>query len=173
MKTAVCLSLFLLVAVCVMPATAQYLWCDGMDYFYAEVEGSTITVHHNNAIYNCCPERIDFHVNQQEYQIDISEEEILGEDICLCMCCYDLFVEIEDVAPGDYDIIITWWDAETGSWQEYILHVTVPDNGQSGDLIVGEMYLSPCNLEPTSSVPDPDEPTVQSRAWGAVKSLYR
>lgn len=173
MRTLVSLSLFLALIVCATSVNAQYLWCEGMDYVYAEVEGSTITVHHKNTIYNCCPEAIDFQVNQQGYVIDISEHEILGDDICLCNCCFDVFVEIEDVAPGDYEIFFSWWDYETQMWQEWTVYVTVPDVGQAGDLIVTDMFSSPCLQEPTSSSPDPADPTVQHAAWGAVKSLYR
>lgn len=146
---------------------AQY-WCENADRVFAEVDGSTITVYHKATLYNCCPGGFDYAIDQQGFAIEIRETEI--EPQCFCVCCFDLSVDIEDVAPGDYEIVFAWYDYETSDWLEELIEVNVPDVGQGGELYVADILSSDCLTSPTSDVP---EPRFQQATWGTVKTRYR
>ncbi len=148
-------------------------WCYDGDVVRADVEGSTVTVFHDAALYNCCPDAFEYAVTQNGNQILVEEAEILTVG-CLCLCCYDLSVVIEDVAPGDYLIVFRWDDYETGQWQERIVEITVPDVGQGGDAAVAGVFGLTCLDEPTA-VPEDDDPegeTSQKKSWGEIKADY-
>lgn len=170
MRTAFFLSLALLLTACV--AGADWEWCLNADFVHAEVDGSTIIVHHDHALYNCCPVAIEYDVDQYVGFISVVETEILDE-ICPCMCCYNLFVEILNVPPGDYEIDFAWRDTETGEIEHRLLHVTVPELRQEGDMVAGESGGVDCLMEPTSSVASPDDAKEQTLTWGTVKTRYR
>lgn len=151
------------------PVFAQ--WCNDDDVVYAIVDLSTITIHHDAAFYNCCPERIDYVVNQVGNVIDVQEIEVNPQ--CVCMCCFNLSVDIEHVAPGDYVVNFRWYNYETAEWRTVQLNVTVPDVGQIGPIGVGEIFTSDC--VDVLDIRDPEEtelPTL-SHSWGRVKALYR
>ena len=146
------------------PVLAQWDWCWDLDDVYAEVIASTIRVHHDATLYNCCPERFDYAVSQQGNVIRIEETEINPQ--CACMCCYDLSVDVEDVPPGSYVVEFRWWDTEAGDWLSVPLEVTVPDVGQAGPLVLGPSAMSDCL---TVGIPEPNA----SSTWGSIKALYR
>jgi hypothetical protein len=152
-------------------SSAQMNWCENADSFYAEVEGSTITVHHLAALYNCCPDDFDYEVVQQGDVIEIEEAEILTMP-CLCLCCFNLSVEIEDVVPGTYDLDLRWYDYESHDWRHWLHEVTVPDVGQTGTLAVVQVTATDC-LE-SSALPDPlEEPEPDASTWGRIRAVYR
>ncbi len=145
-------------------------WCLDADDVYAVVDEGTITVYHDATLYNCCPEYFDFEVSQEEMVIRVRETEIL-EEPCDCLCCYNLAIAIEDVAPGDYLLAFMWFDYETAVWQEWLLEVTVPDEGQGGELVVGDVTNSGC-VE-AMDVPESGDPADHGDTWGRIKKLYR
>ena len=171
MRIAICLSILAALIACTTSVNAQYLWCEDADRIYAEVDGSTITVYHKATLYNCCPGGFEYGIDQQGFVIHVQEIEILPQ--CFCVCCFDLSVDIEDVAPGDCEIVFTWYDYETSEWQEQVVLVSVPDVGQGGALFVADILSSDCLATPTSSAPEPDGPGLQQTTWGTVKTLYR
>ncbi len=58
---------------------------------------------HVNAGFNCCPV-LDFEFTVSEGVITIEEIEL--EDLCDCLCLFDLTFEISDLPPGTYQINI-------------------------------------------------------------------
>jgi len=141
-------------------------WCQDLDDVYAEVEGSTVTVHHDAAQYNCCPDEFVHTVSDQGEVIVVEEFEILTTP-CLCLCCYDLSAIVEPVSPGHHVILFRWYDYETGQWQEWPLDVTVPDVGQGGEAQLAATGNSGCYDDPTAVPESPGE------GWGRIKALYR
>jgi hypothetical protein len=171
MRRILALSLVLSVAGGVACAE-EYLWCEHADQIWGEVHGSTVTIHHDAALYNCCPDRFDYSVDYiPGFQIYVLELEILSEP-CDCNCCYDLSIDIADVAPGEYQVWFEWWDYETAHGQIGGFQIVVPDIGQSGDAQLGHSSNTGC-LEETSVPEDPAEPENAESTWGAVKALYR
>ena len=150
------------------PASAQYLWCWETDRVYALVYGSTIVIHHDATVYNCCPDSFVYEIAQVGDTFEVDEIEVLTMP-CACLCCFDLSTSIEGVAPGEHVIIFGWNDYETSQWQERVLHVTVPDVGQKGPVGPGASYSSGCIYEPTSA----EEPMPENDKWGSIKALFR
>lgn len=172
MRYVTCWLLTVILAVAVAPATAQMWWCEYSDDIYATVDGSSLTIHHDAALYNCCPEDIVFDVQEYGFFIEIEEHEIL--DIpCPCMCCYELTVDILNLWPGDYTIVFGGQDYETG-WQTQYLYATVHDEGQGGSSLPGGRTVSDCIEDPTA-VPDPEDlpPEPPAKSWGSIKACYR
>lgn len=155
------------VLACSICAPAAFAWpgCEE-DLLHAEVSGSSVTVFHDDAAYNCCPDGFDYSVDVQGTEVYVVETEILTEP-CLCLCCYDLSVEIENLAPGEYSLHFTWYDYDTVRWETWSDTVLIPDVGQGGAAYIGESTNSGCidaNAGP--------EPGVQCSAWGKVKAVY-
>jgi hypothetical protein len=137
--------------------------CD--DTISARVTGSTITIQHDGAFYNCCVGGFDYVVTEEPGLFTVVENEIVGEP-CDCLCCYDLTLTIEDVAPGDWVIVFRWRDSETGDWLQVELPVTVGDVGQGGAAVFAGYVNGGCH-DPT------DVPGPVASSWGSVKSSYR
>jgi hypothetical protein len=114
---------------------------DDRDEIWVEVDGSTISVFHQAALCNCCADEFFYGVSRVRNVIQVEETEVL-ELPCDCQCCFDLAVEIEGVAPGEYIIDFQWLDNETWEWRSWPLEVTVPDVGQRGELVVGPAEAS-------------------------------
>jgi hypothetical protein len=149
---------FLALAVAVVPCVAQPGWCWGTDYFRTSVAGGVITVQHENALYNCCPDYFDYSINQEGALIRVVETEIATMP-CACMCCYMLPVEIGPVAPGQYQIDFSWHDEEVGEGH-IVLDVTVPEWGKAGGLARGSVRVDrpPCQQNPPlAGSPDPND----------------
>ena len=69
------------------PALGQgYLWCWDGDEVFVEVEGTSVTVHHLSAVYNCCLNPMEYTVFWEDGQLVIEETEILV-NACWCICC--------------------------------------------------------------------------------------
>jgi hypothetical protein len=177
MKTRPCLWGFLVAAIMLAtvlagPVTAQEDWCWNADLIYATVVGGTITVMHDATVYNCCPEPFAYDVLQEGSTIGVWEHEIL-ENPCFCLCCYNLGVELLDVAPGDYVVEFHWFDYEAGDWLMRPIEVVVPPADRDGVLAIGEILNSGCTGY--SDVPEGDEtpPADEPETWGAVKHIYQ
>lgn len=76
------------------------------DRVWVEVTGDLVTVHHEDAEFNCCPV-LEHHVVMSGAVIDIFEVELQG--LCLCVCCFDLMHALVDLAPGTYTVRV--WGA--------------------------------------------------------------
>lgn len=173
MKSVIFLCSCLACLVSATPVAAQYLYCE--DDFYAVADGSTVKVYHDGAEYNCCPDPFTYEVVFDDFQIHVTETENLSEP-CDCICCFDVGVEIEDVSPGTYEVIFSWFDYGPYEWLVQSMEVTVEDLGQSGQPAVGDIAQSDCYWEPTG-VPDPTadpwaEPPPSRVSWGSIKALY-
>ena len=99
-------------------------------------------------------------------QIFVVETEILTEP-CACLCCYNLSVEITDLAPGEYVLHFTWFD-DQGEWMTWTDTVVIPDVGQGGAAYVAGSTNSGC-FDPTSA----GGPDLEASPWGQVKAQYR
>lgn len=74
---------------------------DCMEYIYDGV--STISFHHVNASYNCCPIAKNAIISVVGDTIFIEETEEYGEEgPCSCVCLYDMQFSFEGLVPGDY-----------------------------------------------------------------------
>jgi hypothetical protein len=118
----------ILVAAAIPSASLAY-WCWDADFVYAEVDGGTITVHHEAAYYNCCPWPVEYEIDVAAGLISVQE---IAHAACWCMCCFDYSVEIEDVPAGMYLLNFSWFDEESNEWTVWSLGVNVPAAGQVG-----------------------------------------
>jgi len=145
--------------------TASAQWCDP-DVVTAWATGSTITVSHENAEFNCCM-GIQFLLIPNDYMLDLYEVEF-GMP-CFCTCCFDLITTIVDVAPGTY--LVRVFDAVT---EEMYGQVWVTVEGADGARAgLGDTEQSPCGGWP-SAVPDEQEGEEEELvSWGSIKALYR
>lgn len=134
------------------------------DILAAAVSGDTLTVSHDKATYNCCLERVDYSVLQSAGRIEITETEFVPNP-CLCLCCYDLAVQVVDLAPGTYSLEVRWYDYDVPGWVEWTGEVTVAGSGVLPR--VAAVTNSGC-IDPTA-VPEDGA----RRPWGRVKALYR
>ncbi|MFH1842000.1 MAG: hypothetical protein ABIF77_02235 [bacterium] len=153
-------------------AAAQPPVCD--DYVYGLVDGDRVTVVHQGAEYNCCPDHFAYQLVAAVGVIRVTEIEVEGEP-CDCICCFDLRVTIAEVPAGAWTVLFRWYDYGTWTWLEWPLQVVVPEAGQSGLPAVADAEKSECYWG-TSVVPDPSVepgPGPAPGSWGAVKSLYR
>ncbi len=64
-----------------------------------------LVLNHINAGFNCCPTALTADFEFANDTITIIENEVL-DNPCHCLCLYDLTLEITDIAPGAYTIII-------------------------------------------------------------------
>ncbi len=73
---------------------------DCIDYSY---DGeSTLTLRHINAEFNCCPVEITADIECNGNLITITERE--QDQLCDCMCLFDMDYEVINLEPGRYTI---------------------------------------------------------------------
>lgn len=130
------------------------------DAFGVTIEPGTLSLRHTGAEYNCCFDEVRYTVEQTAAQILVSETEIAGEP-CDCICCYELSAAFEDLAPGTYELVVTWQQggAGQGEWRQM---VEIPGTA-AGPAAVGPVLQSECGA--TRAEPD--------RSWSAIKGTYR
>jgi len=155
-----------IIAAFVLAGSSAAAWPPCDDFVWAEVENGTVTVHHDGAFYNCCTDGFDYEVSLAGAVIRITETEILTNP-CYCLCCMDNFVDIDDVAPGEYTIVFAWYDYETDAWVEWSLGIVVPDAGQSGGAALASSGTSGC-YDPTGA----SGGEAERATWGSVKARY-
>jgi hypothetical protein len=148
------------------PAVAQYLWCDDADVVRVDVDGATVTVIHEAAVYNCCPDPFQYDVSWEGDRLLVTEHEVLTYP-CYCICCFDLFATVENAPPGEWVLVFTWWNYESNGWMQVEVPFTVEDVGQGGPALMGPTDDSGC----LNSSDVDDVPT--TTAWGQVKTIYR
>lgn len=151
-------------------ATAQ--WCWDADDVFANVIGSTVIIHHDAALYNCCADAFEYDLDMQGSTVTIQENEI-APNPCYCICCNNLAVTIEDVPTGQYHVDFHWFDYERDRWEIWVLDVEVPEVGQSGEPRV--TAVAPPLCRESSDTPEDGSPDGEARqgTWGRVKSLCR
>ena len=158
---------WMLAATCVL-VTSSVAWAqyECTDEIYATVEGTTITIFHDGALYNCCPTDFVYDLTIEEQTIVVHEIEIL-EEPCYCLCCIDLSVEIVNVPPGEYTAEFHWYDYETDGWLMWPLEITVGGEATPPEPGIGDTFFSDCY---TADVEDEEDP---SPSWGTIKARYR
>lgn len=74
-----------------------------------EVAGGDVTLHHDNAVLNCCA---DFHMIYGMTGNNIVAQEYDSLAACMCICRYNLTSTMHDLAPGYYTLTLlganTW-----------------------------------------------------------------
>jgi hypothetical protein len=65
-------------------------------------ENQILSLKHINAVFNCCPKKINCEFSQKNDTIIITESETDGN--CDCMCLYDIETEISELKAGSYII---------------------------------------------------------------------
>jgi hypothetical protein len=118
-----------LLALCVgLPAAGSQDWCYGTgDNICAWVEGSTITVDHWGAFYNCGCDSITSAWTQEGNLFRVHETAYNGDAICFC--CWYLGTSMREVPAGHYQIDFIWYDVESQQDRHAWFDVFVPDVG--------------------------------------------
>jgi hypothetical protein len=141
-------ALMLLALLFVHPAAGSSDWCYMVgDNLYASADEGTITIHHDAAFYNCCPDSITYAWSQDGFRFTVVETEVMPQ--CLCYCCFDLTTARSNVPPGSYEIDFRW--EKLGRPMQRTLYVYVPDAGQSGESGPGPRTMSNCIPSPPVS----------------------
>ena len=81
--------------------TDDETWVESFEY--SCLHENYLYVKHNNAIFNCCPGEFKADINVVDNTITISEWST--EDMCDCICAYDLSYEIGPLVEGKSYII--------------------------------------------------------------------
>ncbi|MCP4144766.1 MAG: hypothetical protein GY752_05715 [bacterium] len=139
-----------------IPCFAQL---DCLDSFQTSISGSSLTVDHFEAVYNCCS-IITIAEDLQGNTLTITEEEI--PPYCWCVCCFTISTTIEDLPPGELVVNVQYFDL--GVWEVWSTTVIIPDIGQSGSGLLTDLWKSDCGV---TAVDDP------IKSWGSIKALYR
>ena len=137
-------------------------WCRDADVLRVEVDGADVTIYHDAALYNCCPDPFQYDMAWEANTLVVTETEILTNP-CFCICCFDLNTTIEDVPAGQWTLRLRWFDYEALDWIYLEAPLVVGDVGQSGQTVQGASVASDC-LDATEA--DIDD-------WGRVQTLYR
>ncbi len=155
-----------LTAVLFMPplASAQF---NLEDLFELEVDGSTLTIHHDQARYNCCWTSMEYEISHVDFVLTVVENEIIDGPACACLCYYDLTVEVTDLPAGEW--LLEFWWLDSGGWISVELPFAIEVPGQDPQL--GAFVSSAC-YDGWTAVPEAEEEPVGT-AWTAVKMLYR
>jgi hypothetical protein len=131
-------------------SAAQPAWCQGQDVVWAQVVGSTIRVHHDAALYNCCSDAIVYDTSIQDSLIQIVETELNPQ--CACICCFNLEVAVEEVPAGTWQVDFAWYNYESQIVEHRLLTVIVQAAG-AGPPQQGNSLASPCLESSAAPVP--------------------
>ncbi len=164
MKAATWLAIALAVAVTSTGAGLAVAQCTEDDRLTAQLDGGGILATHGNATYNCCS-TVSFSLSREDQKLVLVESEDLSNP-CDCVCCFTLAARITDVSPGDWTVVLRWFDYGTAAWRELSTQVTVP-LALAGEPRLGGQGQSRCGETDVVGM-DRSETT-----WGAIKSMYR
>ena len=81
--------------------TCNYEIEDCVEYTYS---GDTLSITHVNSAFNCCPKEILVNASVSGDTIVIVERE--SEGLCDCICLYDLDIEVLNLIPSKYTVVI-------------------------------------------------------------------
>lgn len=161
--------ILILAGLAASPAQGQeYLWCFDRDnvVFHHDPLTSLLTIEHQAAMHNCCPDPVWFEVALAEGLVTVTE--LVGVDPpCDCICCFTLEAEVAGLPAGAWTVRFTWLNEEDGQWATAETQVVVPPAAAATDGITVEGRISAC-LNATA-VPDP----LPGPSWGSLKALYR
>ncbi len=138
------------------------------DPIWAEVDGSTVTVYHLGAVYNCCWV-LDAELYFTEGTIDLYEIEGPGSEYCYCFCELDLSFHFEVNEPGDYLLRVWYLRTEDGSYEYELvaeLPIVIEEEGEGLPLWSDQ---SDCGGWVTGA----PEPVIETGSWSVIKKLYR
>jgi hypothetical protein len=93
-------TLFFFLAMCMYTmAFAQ----QDVDTIFAVVNGNQVSIHHDNARYNCAFTPIPNNLLINEHVIDWYKVDTTGQ-IAMCLCYFNYSVSIDSLPPGDYTV---------------------------------------------------------------------
>jgi len=101
--------------------TSDTLSC--IDYSYNST-GKALTMKHINAVFNCCPEKIECDVSLKGDTIVIEESET--SSACDCNCLYDLEFEIKNVEKTNYQVKLI--EPYAGNEEKIIFEINLSKN---------------------------------------------
>jgi hypothetical protein len=106
---------------------------DCIEYSY---DGQKLLLTHINAGFNCCPGTISTEIVVTDRIISIIERE--QEAGCLCLCLFDLIIEVENLEPGEYTVRVVEPYIEDGDEPlEFIVQLS---SGTSGCYCIERNY---------------------------------
>lgn len=73
---------------------------------WSEVEDDVAYVHHDSAVFNCCPEMV-YETKVEGYEVDIFEQDTFAG--CDCDCDFDFTHALEGLEPGTYHVRV--WES--------------------------------------------------------------
>ena len=103
----------------------DYPGCDE-DTIEVTVDGSSLTLIHRSATYNCCPDDIVVNLSADGDILTVTEEEDLSSGGCFCLCCYDVEATAVALDPGEYTLEYCWEDYETDDQECRVKDIVVP-----------------------------------------------
>ena len=107
---------------CLLGANGEDPLPCGDDQFTLTVEGDTLHVLHENAVYNCCLDDIAVSLSVEGNVLWLSETEV-APDPCWCLCCYEVEATVVSLAPGSYTVEYCWYDE--WDWELYCYEETI------------------------------------------------
>ena len=84
----------------------EYPYCGDPWMEYIVSGPGELTVIRHNAVYNCCPDKIETVVSRQAGRLHFEEQETASHP-CVCLCCYDVETKVNGLW-GSYDIEYCW-----------------------------------------------------------------
>jgi hypothetical protein len=73
---------------------------------YSYDGSGVLTLNHENAGFNCCPSQLLADFAFDDNTITITEREVLDQGGCLCLCLFDLDMQILNLPPGQYHVVV-------------------------------------------------------------------
>lgn len=73
---------------------------------WSEVKGDVAYVHHDSAVFNCCPEMV-YETKVEGYEVNIFEQDTFAG--CDCICDFDFTHTLEGLEPGTYHVRV--WES--------------------------------------------------------------
>lgn len=101
-------------------------YTESVHYTY---DGTMLFLTHMNTAFNCCPESITATTTVMTGMITIEEKENLSTKVCSCECLYDLDMQVDNVAAGQYGVKITKPQRPTLLPIEFILDLHTQTSG--------------------------------------------
>lgn len=94
-----------------------------------------LSLKHINAGFNCCPNGIYTTINLTGNKLVINEKE--NAEDCRCLCLYDIEMEVNNILPGNYTIIVIEPYAEYGPPFEFDANL---NNAITDSICLGRNY---------------------------------
>jgi hypothetical protein len=119
-----------------------------VDTIYAVVNGNQVTIHQDDARYNCAFTPIPNNVVLNDHVIDWYKIDTTGQ-IALCLCYFNYSVNIDSLQPGDYTVnvysaIISPYTSPDSVY-EGSTHFTISGPYQCDNLLELSSYIGPCH----------------------------